>query len=350
MATTLELEQQMQAALDAQAIPMALEIRRDTDGRRTRLYYGSGWAPANHKGTMSSCSKAPNLLVVMDLIAQGLLSLDARIADLIPEMGALMSAAQAPTTIRDCLAFRSPFTKINGYQSNNPAVFQQPGTATWSAYEQRVIACPTQQQDVGKGPGTFVYQTTHEDVLSIAAVRAKGALDWKTLWDAMRASKGILATATPSSAASTVVYAASQSIDCTTGEYLDFLVAARDAQLLPAVQQWQWLSDVAPKDLQPQRVYEILDSTQNRYGLPIEDWRWCQGFWRESRRSVPEPLTQRWATVGLAGQYNAIDLSHGYIYVGSRYPVTTPPANALTGLPLFGSLRPVLESWAALSQ
>jgi CubicO group peptidase (beta-lactamase class C family) len=334
--STSDLEAEMQAILDAQGVKLGVLIERDSDGRRTRLAHGPEWADPLRKGTESSASKAVQTCAALWHIAQTPgLSLTTRLADIVPEWAAQAVGPQLDTRLWHCLTMSSPIVS-----DPLPAVTATPDWPTFRAGVLSLLSLPANQT---AEPGSHhTYQSSHLDVGTLAIVEATGAPDWRTLFDAWRAETGFFPSFAPEASPSSTTFSLSGGVQCTLDDYLDWLTTIRDGGVLPPELRWQWLTDWLPGVAAPERVAQLCAQAS----VPVEDWRYTMGVWRECRTPEPEPLTRRFSTVGLGGQYNALDLDHGYRVCISRWPSGT--ATALSGVQLARTLEPLLEAWAAL--
>lgn len=339
--TTADLEQLLQASLDQQGLQIAIELERDTDGRRTRLAYGPVTSNPSWRYITSSSAKPIQIAVILDLVARGVggLTLQTRVADVWPCWAQTATGAQLDTRLWHLLSFSSGIITDPA-----PEVWRTP---VWSTYVDNVCANALANNPTIVPGSRHTYQTTHLDVATVVAVLTSGAADWRQLFIEWTQRTGLFPNPTwVSSNPGTITFAASREFDTTTGQYLDFLDAVLHRQLLPAELHWQYLSDWIPAVTAPERVAQLC----SQYGAPIEDWRFLFGLWRESRFAEPEPLTTRVSSVGRAGQYAVIDLEHGYRLVVSRYPTGQIADDALTGVLFARSIEPLLEQWSGLTQ
>lgn len=326
-ATTAELEAEIQATVSASRwAKIGLLAERESDGRRLQ----ADSTALVERYLSASTAKPIAVAVILDQVAQGHLSLHSRAVDLLPAYAAHVTGHQGDVELWHLLSFTAGIT-----QGPNCAMvnWQTP----WADYLDCVGTLPTYNNPDFIPGENFAYNSRQLDIAGAMAVAVSGQSDWSHIFDAWRfagAGQGLFPGAFwyPG-----LLPAASQQLEITRPEYLDFMRAMEDCTILP-----QPLCAQATEDQIP------LNPTHNSTTYPQlgEDWHFgFAGFWMVCES--PEwscPMHDRVGYVGVNGIYGQTDRVHHYRVI------TTYPQGATegwAGLELVRSVEPLLRLWAA---
>lgn len=329
-----ELENQIRSLLAGAAddtsitsVPdFTLLLRSDT-GRTFTYSHGDSSASTVYES--ASTSKLVTAAVILDLVDQGVLSLDTRAEELIEFW------KNSAINLRQLLSFTSGLSQA-------PLCLD----LAKANFENCVNAIYLQNQGNGVEPGSeFLYVSTHLQVAGLMAMRASGKASFGEVFDAFKARTGLFASARfdlPSESNPRLAGGMHWSGE----EYFQFLIALQEGNLL---------SDAMRHELfRNQRgdakvVYSPTLGSDAAPGLG-EDWAYALGNWLEcptahSPNAFDCPEGLRNSSPGAYGAYPFIDFAHGYVGLLARQgSIGTYPE----GIALFRVVEELVNEWATL--
>lgn len=296
---------------------------RVSDGRRWHVAVGGVLEPDSVWFT-SSTTKPVSVACLLHQVALGRLSLDTRVVDVLP--GFQASGVQTEIRLSHLLAFNSGLEL-------GATPWRQP---TWEEYVAEVEALPSRMTPAMPGV-RHTYVTEHLDVAGLMAVAASGLSDWQSVFREWAEAVGVFQDVAPGERwNSAYIVAPSVSFDTTCSEYARFWGGLADGQLLPPE-----LTALMFAQGTPHGGAQKL-AAANKLG---EDWRFTMGLWIESRAGLySETEPTRFASLGIGGQYHAIDWVEGWrIVVGQ---ILQPQPALRNGLDYVRRVEPLLHVWA----
>jgi CubicO group peptidase (beta-lactamase class C family) len=297
-----EIEREMTAALDAAATDPNVTNTADftlaietAAGHRYVYVHGNSSLETSYES--ASTSKWVAAAVILDLVDQGLLSLD-------DEPFKFLSFWQASgVTLAHLLAFTS------GY-SEEPLCFNLPNAnfedCVQRAYELNFDVAPV-------AGSTFDYASTHLQIAGLMAMRAASAASWSDVFANWQARTGLF----PSGAfdlPSRDNPRLAGGMHWTGAEYLGFLRAIYDGKLLSAARRTAMLAN--------QRGEAKVVGSPTLDALN-QDWAYGFGNWLECSTAIgPDTFDcgagHRNSSPGAYGAYPFIDFDHHYLGILAR--------------------------------
>ena len=316
-----ELEADLSTSLD--------EWDRDADFTLL-LEEGQGRTFAHSAGTSSqdevyrsaSTSKWVTSVVILDLVAQGLLSLDDHPQSFLPWWPT--SGNQSQITLTHLLSFTSGL-------AHDPLCINFPGTDLASCVrtiqETNTPALP---------PGeAFHYGSSHMQVAGLMAIRASGADNWADVFESFRERTGLFATAAydlPSSENPRLA----GGMHWRGVEYMAFLDALTDGTVL---------TEPLRREMVVDRLFGVrIDYSPVSEGLGLE-WHYGLGLWLECDGTTisctQDPIL---SSAGAYGAYPFIDREGGFFGIVAREGRL---GSFDEGYRMVAALRPQIVAWAA---
>jgi CubicO group peptidase (beta-lactamase class C family) len=264
---------------------------------------GRSYAHSNGPSTAStvyesaSTSKWISAAIILDLVDQGLLTLDTKAHDLLPFW------LETTVTLRQLLSFTDGFY-------DEPTCLNQ-GNAD---FETCVASIYTKNAPTAPPAGTaFQYSSTHLQVAGLMAMKAKNVTSWKAVFDAWKASTKLFPTATydlPSEKNPRLA----GGVRWNANEYLGFLRALAKGQILaPATRAALFANQRGNATLTKSPAYSGVAEDWS-YGLG--NWLECPGAKQIGSYNCGEG--HRNSSAGAYGAYPFIDFDHHYFGILAR--------------------------------
>lgn len=322
-----DLERQLAAALDAAAVDTAITADPDltllleaADGRRFTHSHGESTATTSYES--ASTSKLVTAVVILDLVEQGVLSLESRPHDLLA-----FWTDESAVTLRDLLSFRSGFHDEPRCLDNPLADF---AACVETIYRDNVAT--------RTAPGAqYYYASTHMQVAGLMAVVATGQ-PWREIVAAWTARTGLLPTARydlPSSANPRLA----GGMHWTGEEYLGLLRALAGGTVLTAPLRAELFAD--------QRGEATVGYSPSIAAVG-EDWSYGLGNWLECPTAAGADTFDcgaghRNSSPGAYGAYPFIDFEHDYVGMLARQGRL---GSFREGLDIVRAVEELAERWA----
>jgi len=293
------------------------------DGRRfTHSHAGS---TATTPYDSASTSKWVTATVILELVDQGVLSLDTKASDLI-------SFWNDPNVeLRHLLSFTSGYAEA-------PFCLNLPGadfaTCAWKIYDDNV-ASPAPA-------GTeYEYESTHLQVAGLMAIEASGSSDWGEVFDGFKTRTGLFPNSVydlPSAQNPRLA----GGMTWTGEDYHGFLRALFSGAVLEDATRAELFADQRGSAVV---VYSPV------YAALGEDWSYGFGNWLEcptatQANSYDCGEGHRNSSPGAYGAYPFIDFDNAYFGILARQGTLS---SAREGIDLFRSVESLAEQWAAKS-
>ncbi|NOU31332.1 MAG: beta-lactamase family protein [Polyangiaceae bacterium] len=292
----------MSAKLDAAATDPAITKTPDftllletEDGRSYAHSHGSSTATTVYES--ASTSKLIAAAVILDVLDQGLLTLETKAHDLLPFW------TETTVTLRHLLSFTSGF-------SDEPLCINLPGadfeTCVESMYTKNAATAPA-------AGSQFYYSSVHLQVAGLMAMKAKKVATWTDLFEAWKTKTGLFPTAKfdlPSASNPRLA----GGVHWTATEYLGFLRALAKGTILKAATRTELFAN--------QRGAAVVMASPASRGTG-EDWAYGLGNWLECP-GAKGPNTyncgsgHRNSSAGAYGAYPFIDFDHHYFGILAR--------------------------------
>jgi CubicO group peptidase (beta-lactamase class C family) len=323
-----ELEAKLGAKLDAVAEDTAVTADPDLtlllaarDGRRFVHSHGDSTAMTSYES--ASTSKLVAAVVLLDLVDEGVLSLESKPNDLIS-----FWSDESAVTLRELLSFRSGFNDepllcINAPQGNFANCVQ-------TIYENNLATATA--------PGTeFHYSSTHLQIAGLMAVEATGE-PWSAIFEAWKAKTGLFGTALFDLPSPTNPRLAG-GMHWTGEEYLRFLEALLAGTIL---------SDKTRSELFANQRGAATVGASPAIDALDEDWSYGFGNWLEcpnarGPNSYDCGEGHRNSSPGAYGAYPFIDVDHEYVGVLARQGAL---GTFREGLEIFRAVEELANEWA----
>ncbi len=327
-ATQLEaLEKKIGGVLDAasadaeitSATNFTLLVERK-DGRVLRHSHGSSTENTSYES--ASTSKWVSAAVILDLVDQGRLSLDAKAHDLIPTFW-----TEDKVTLSHLLSFRSGFVDAPPCTNSKTADFSD-----------CVNEMFTRNVATAKAPGQeFYYSNNHLQIAGLMAMNATG-LSWKAIFDAFKAKTGLFPTSNFDLPSETNPRLAG-GMHWTGKEYSDFLGALKKGTLLKAETRRQMHANQrGSAKVGPSPIITAFN----------EDWSYGFGNWLEcplakGKNTYNCGEGHRNSSLGDYGGYPFIDFDHDYFGILARQGKLQ---TAREGVAHFRTVEALVTQWA----
>jgi CubicO group peptidase (beta-lactamase class C family) len=324
------LEATMASVLDAAAEDPAITaepaftlLLEAEDGRRFTHSHGDSTATTPYES--ASTSKWVTAVVILELVDQGLLSLDTTASEL------LSFWAEPSVDLRDLMSFTSGF-------ADEPFCLNLPG----ADFTDCVESIYADNSAIAAPPGTeFDYSGTHLQVAGLMAIEASGAASWTALFDAFKGRTGLFTQAVYNLPSAQNPRLAG-GMTWTGEEYLAFLRALYTGDLLqPATRTELFANQRGEAVVIGSPVYDAIG----------EDWSYGLGNWLECPTATEASSYDcgeghRNSSAGAYGAYPFIDFDHHYFGILARQGALT---SAREGIALFRTVEELAGKWAAKS-
>jgi CubicO group peptidase (beta-lactamase class C family) len=290
------------------------------DGRTYTHSHGNATPTTVYES--ASTSKLVAAVVILDLVDQGVLTLDTKAHDLLPFW------TETTVTLRHLLSFTSGF-------SDEPACVNI-GAAD---YETCVETLYTNNAPTAPAAGTvYEYSGAHMQVAGLMAIKATGLASWGEVFAAWKARTGLFPTGTYDLPSATNPRLAG-GMHWTATEYLGLLRALSKGQILQAATRADLFAN--------QRGTATLTSSP-AWARVKEDWSYGLGNWLECKtattlNSFDCGAGHRNSSPGSYGSYPFLDFDHGYIGMLARMG---DRGQGFEGILLFRSAEQDITSWA----
>lgn len=294
----------------------------ETEGGQTYAH-SNGDSTASTMYESASTSKLVSAVVILDLVDQGLLTLETKAHDLIPFW------TETSVTLRQLLAFTSGF-------SDDPPCINQGSVP----FETCVESIYTTNSGTAPAAGTvFQYASSHLHVAGLMAIKAKGAASWTSIFDAWKAKTNLFPTSKYDLPSTTNPRLAG-GMHWTATEYLGFLRALAKGQILTA--------DTRAALFANQRGAAVAGNTIAFKGVN-EDWAYGLGNWLECKTATTQGsyncgAGHRNSSPGAYGAYPFIDFDHHYFGILARQGGL---GTGFKGVNIFRAAEPQINTWAA---
>ena len=321
------LEARISATLDLAAEDTAITSTPDftllleTEGGESYAH-SHGDSSASTRYESASTSKLVSAVVILDLVDQGVLTLDTKPHDLLPFW------TESTVTLRDLLAFTSGF--YDEPLCLNSASFD---------FEMCVENIYTRNSASATPVGSqFYYSGTHLQVAGLMAMKAVGAASWNEIFEAWKARTGLFATSTydlPSASNPRLA----GGMHWTATEYLAFLRALDQGALLePATRAELFANQRGSATVGASPAWDKVQ----------EDWSYGLGNWLECPTAGELDTFDcgaghRNSSPGAYGAYPFIDFDHHYIGILARQG---PLGYGFEGVLLFRAAGDEITQWA----
>ncbi len=320
-------EQDMAAKLDAAAVkpsvttdPSFTVMLETADGRRFTHSHGTSTPTTRYES--ASTSKWVTAVVILDLVDQGLLTLDTRAHDKLPAYW-----TEAQVDLRDLLSFRSGFT-------SEPACLNLAG----ADFDTCVRSIYTANVSPKLAGSEFDYGSAHLQIAGAMAIAAAQKQSWTQLFAAWKAKTGMFPTGVydvPSLSNPRIA----SGMHWTGEEYLAFLRALSQGKLLKAATMAELHGN--------QRASATVGYS------PIwdeihEDWAYALGNWVECPTAKTQggyncTGTHRNSSTGAFGAHPFIDADHKYFGLVARQGDLM---SAGEGIAIFREIESVAAKWS----
>ena len=265
------------------------------DGRAYSHSQGNSSATTVYES--ASTSKLVSAVVILDVVDQGLLTLDTKAHDLLPFW------TETTVTLRHLLSFTSGFNDEPACINLGPADFEACVTSIYTKNSATAPAAGAQ----------FQYSGTHLQIAGLMAMKAKGAASWTAVFDAWKTKSGLFAKATYDLPSATNPRLAG-GMHWSATEYLGFLRALAKGQILKAATRTELFAD--------QRGTATLSTSPAWKGMK-EDWSYGFGNWLECPTakqlgSFNCGAGHRNSSAGAYGAYPFIDFDNHYFGILAR--------------------------------
>lgn len=296
-------------------------VERD-DGRRYNYNRGASTMQTSYES--ASTSKMVTGVIIMRLVERGILKLDDKPQDWIPNWPIPANSGLRNMTLRNLLSFTSGLTEeplcINSGLFNFESCVSNIAT---------VNASNTMQ------PGTeFYYSSSHLQVAGLMAIKARGMSSWQNIFDEFRQQTGLFKSASydlPSLANPRLA----GGMHWTATEYLEFLSALKAGKLLSSTMQAQYLQD---QTANAKFVYSPAAVLNEAWHYGFAYWQECQS---PTFNCVP---ASRISSPGAYGAYPYWDRDKSYVGIVARQgALGTFPK----GVDIERAIRPKVEAWLA---
>lgn len=263
----------------------------ESEGGR-RFTHAHGDATASTEYESASTSKWVSAVVILDLVDQGLLSLDTPVRDVLPFW------TDTEVQLRHLLNFTS------GY-ADDPRCVNSP-TADFATCVEETF---TSNVATATAPGTvYQYGSGHLQIAGLMAIRAAGVASWAEVFEAFKARTGLFPTSRYDLPSLTNPRLAG-GMTWTAEEYLGFLRALESGDLLSDATRAAMLAN--------QRGTATLTASPPFSGMH-EDWSYGFGNWLECRTATELGTYdcgpgERNSSGGAYGAYPFLDSDDHYI-------------------------------------
>jgi CubicO group peptidase (beta-lactamase class C family) len=325
--TCAQLEETISAKLDLASqdpnivgTPDFTIVLEAEDGRSYQHSHGDASPTTIYES--ASTSKLVTAVVILDLVEQGVLTLDTKAHDLLPFW------TETTVTLRHLLAFTSGYFDDPLCTNSGSADFE---TCVETIYDDNAPTAPA-------AGVRYQYASSHLQVAGLMAIKAKGAASWNELFDAWKAKTGLFPTATYDLPSATNPRLAG-GMHWTAVEYLGFLKALYKGQiLLPATREALFAN---------QRGSAILTGSP-AWNKVQEDWSYGFGNWLEcptatTLGSFDCGAGHRNSSPGAYGSYPFLDFDHHYVGILARMGDL---GKGFEGVLLFRSAGEDIATWA----
>jgi len=322
-----ELERQLADALDAAAVDTTITTNPDLtllleadDGRRFTHSHGASTPTTSYES--ASTSKLVSAVVILDLVDEGVLSLESTAHDLIP-----FWTAETAVTLRDLLSFRSGF-------NDDPPCINRPA----ADFEGCVEVMYDDNVGAGIASGTqFYYSSTHLQIAGLMAMKATGKT-WSEIFDAWKAKTGLFPTGVYDLPSMTNPRLAG-GMHWTGDEYLALLRALYKGTVLTTALRGELLAN--------QRGSATVASSPVVAAVD-EDWAYGLGNWLEcptarGAGTFDCGAGHRNSSPGAYGAYPFLDFDHHYVGVLARQGTL---GTFRDGLAIFRAVQDLASRWA----
>lgn len=295
-----------------------------SDGRRYTFNRGSASMQTSYES--ASTSKMVTGVIIMRLVERGYLNLSDRPQDHITTWPIASTDTLYPMTLAQLLSFTSGLT-------DGPLCLDL-GNAN---FENCVINIANTNAGNGNTPGQeFFYANPHLQVAGLMAIRARGFSTWQDVFTEFKTQTGLFANATydlPSSSNPRLA----GGMHWTGDEYLAFLRALKNGQLLNAASMAQLLTD--------HTATATIVSSPIATGLG-EEWHYGLGLWHEcaSTSFNCNAAITRVSSPGAYGSYPFWDREKNYFGLVARQG---PLGTGMDGVNIERSVRSTVEQWVA---
>lgn len=290
------------------------------DGRSYTHSHGNAGPTVVYES--ASTSKLVTAVIILDLVDQGVLTLETKAHDLLPFW------TETTVTLRQLLSFTSGFYDEPGCLNVGAASFE---TCVQTIYANNAPTAPA--------AGTvYQYSSSHLQVAGLMAIKAKGAASWTQIVNDWKAKTGLFPSATYDLPSATNPRLAG-GMHWTATEYLGFLRALSAGQILTAATRTELFAN--------QRGTATL-RTSPAWNKVQEDWSYGLGNWLE----CPTAKTlggfdcgagHRNSSPGAYGSYPFIDFDHHYVGILARMGEL---GKGFEGVLLFRTAAEDIAKWA----
>ena len=270
----------------------------------------------------ASTSKWITSVVILDLVTQGILSLDDHPQDFLPWWP--RTGYQSEITLTQLLSFTSGLDR-------EPLCINLPGAD--------FVSCVRSIQEINTPalpPGeSFHYGPTHMQVAGLMAIWASGATSWTEVFDAFRERTGLFSRSVydlPSASNPRLA----GGMHLSGAEYMEFLSALTDGLIL---------TEPIRREMVVDRLFGVrIDYSPVTEGLG-QEWHYGLGLWLEcdgvTSSCTQEPVL---SSAGAYGAYPFIDREGGFFGMVAREGNLT---SFDEGYRLVTALRPLFTAWAS---
>jgi CubicO group peptidase (beta-lactamase class C family) len=293
-----------------------------SSGRRFTYSHGASSATTVYES--ASTSKLVTAAVIVDLVDQGMLTLDDKASDRIDFW------TDNTVTLRQLLAFTS------GY-SDEPLCLNL-ANASFEACVEKIF---TSNEPTHATPGTqFYYSGNHLQVAGLMAMKATGTTSWTSIFDAWKARTGLFPTAAYDLPSATNPRLAG-GMHWSGEEYLAFLRALDHGSILTSASRTALFAN--------QRGAATVGASP-AFEQIHEDWAYGFGNWLECPTATQADSYNcgeghRNSSAGAYGAYPFIDFDHDYFGIVAQQG---PQGTGFKGVLLLREAQSEIEAWAAL--
>ena len=313
------LESNLHVTLDAidTDTPYSLLISRE-DGRSFTHSMGDFTPERLYKS--ASTAKMVAAVVILDVVAQGSLSLEDRVTQYIdfwPTTGEVSTI-----TLRELLSFQSGL-------NTDPLCYNFGGYD----FEKCVQNILTKNKTITKNQ--FYYGPNHLQVAALMAIKAAKASSWEELFNAFKAKFNLFKNSSFNLPSTTNPRIAG-GMSVTAKEYHQFLAALYSGKILP-----KSLFDAMRSD----QIEGISIVNSPALDGMNQDWHYGFGMWIESDSNPFDAtkVTQKVSSAGLYGAYPFMDFKHHYYGIVAREGIL---GSYTKGYELFTQAQERLNEWA----
>jgi CubicO group peptidase (beta-lactamase class C family) len=304
-------------------VDFSFVVERTSDGRR--FVYERAPSTLQTAYESASTSKLVTAVIVLRVVDEGLLSLDDRPIEFIPDWPIVAPDPLADLTLAQLLSFTS-------------GLVDEPLCLNLAAFDFATCVNNIGMRNLGNGKtpgGEFFYASTHLQVAGLMAMRAKNVGSFTALVDDFKADTGLFASGVYDLPSATNPRLAG-GMHWTGDEYAAFLKKLAAGELLQPATQTALLGDhTASATIGYSPAFAALN----------EQWHYGFGLWHECASPTFNCTAgARVSSPGAYGAYPFWDRERGYFGLLARQGDL---GSFTQGVAVERTVRPQVEAWLA---